>query len=156
MDYFDLFDLPKSVFIDIKKLEAKYLQLQLLYHPDIVDSDKNLNLAIDINLGYRVLKNDMERVGYLLSIMGINLDDYRHKISPTFLNYVMQETEVIGEETNKTTLSAIMRSKNAELKQVLENVNSLFQQEMIDDMILEFIKYKYISNLVLLIKVKGG
>jgi molecular chaperone HscB len=47
LDYFDLFDLPRSYNVDVKILANKFKALQRLFHPDLfanrTDKEKSLS-----------------------------------------------------------------------------------------------------------------
>ena len=63
-NYFQLFEIEKSVLIDLNVLEDKYLELQKEFHPDkyvnASDQEKRISLQITsyINEAYNTLKND--------------------------------------------------------------------------------------------------
>ena len=63
-NYFQLFEIEKSLFIDLNILEEKYLELQKEFHPDkyvnASEQEKRLSIQITsyINEAYNTLKND--------------------------------------------------------------------------------------------------
>ena len=99
-NYFQLFEIEKSLFIDLNILEEKYLELQKEFHPDkyvnASDQEKRISLQITsyINEAYKTLKNDYLKSIYLLKIEGYKLEDQNNTISDSaFLMHQMELRE---------------------------------------------------------------
>ena len=73
-NFFDLFDLPVSVDVNIDKLEINYKKLQKGLHPDnfvnatSVEQTSALRISSQVNDGYKILKNIETRIEYILTI----------------------------------------------------------------------------------------
>ena len=80
-NFFELFNLPISVDINVESLELNYKKLQKSFHPDnfinstIVEQTSALRLSSPINDGYNTLKNIVTRIEYILTINGFIVDD---------------------------------------------------------------------------------
>ena len=80
-NFFELFNLPISVDINVESLELNYKKLQKSFHPDnfinstIVEQTSALRLSSQINDGYNTLKNIVIRIEYILTINGFIVDD---------------------------------------------------------------------------------
>ena len=91
-NYFQLFEIEQSVFIDFNILEEKYLELQKEFHPDkyvnASEQEKRLSIQITsyINEAYNTLKNDYLKSVYLLKIEGYEFEDQNNTISDTEFN----------------------------------------------------------------------
>jgi molecular chaperone HscB len=76
VDYFALFDLPRSFAMDSQKLESRYRELQSKVHPDkhahLGDSEKRraMELATEANAALQALKAPLQRAIYLLQLAG--------------------------------------------------------------------------------------
>ena len=99
-NYFQLFEIEQSVFIDFNILEEKYLELQKEFHPDkyvnASEQEKRLSIQITsyINEAYNTLKNDYLKSIYLLKIEGYKLEDQNNTISDSaFLIHQMELRE---------------------------------------------------------------
>ena len=108
-NYFQLFEIEKSLFIDLNVLEDKYLELQKEFHPDkyvnASDQEKRISLQITsyINEAYNTLKNDYLKSIYLLKIEGYKLEDQNNTISDSvFLVHQME----LREESEKISKRA--------------------------------------------------
>jgi molecular chaperone HscB len=77
LNYFTLFGVKQTYLIDLSELEKKYFALQLQYHPDRAvgkteqDKMQIIKTSADINQGYKVLNDDVERTNHLLEINNV-------------------------------------------------------------------------------------
>ncbi len=107
-NYFQLFEIDQSVFIDFNILEEKYLELQKEFHPDkyvnASEREKRLSIQITsyINEAYNTLKNDYLKSVYLLKIEGYELEDQNNTISDK--EFLMHQME-LREESEKLIIN---------------------------------------------------
>ena len=79
MDYFALFNLPKKYIIDKFLLSKNFYKLQLKFHPDLFihhsESEKRIVLqkSIEINKGYKILQDSLNRAIHLLFLNGFKI-----------------------------------------------------------------------------------
>ncbi|AHG59810.1 Fe-S protein assembly co-chaperone HscB [Buchnera aphidicola] len=79
MNYFTLFDIPIKFKINKELLSKNFYKLQLQSHPDLFINESDLTKtialekSIEINKGYKILKNSLSRAIYLLSLYGFKL-----------------------------------------------------------------------------------
>ncbi|AEO08360.1 Fe-S protein assembly co-chaperone HscB [Buchnera aphidicola] len=79
MDYFTLFNLPKQFQINQKLLAKNFYTLQSKFHPDLFIYDTNLKKnsfkkSIELNTGYKTLKDFLSRAIYLLDLKGFKIN----------------------------------------------------------------------------------
>lgn len=80
MDYFTLFNIPKKFKINEELLSKNFYKLQLKFHPDLFINHSELKKkiilkkSIDINQGYKTLKNFLNRAIYLLFLNGFKIE----------------------------------------------------------------------------------
>ncbi len=91
-NYFALFSLPVRFEIDADVLTGNYRALQQAIHPDRFASgtaqEKRLSMqaASYVNEAYQVLKDDLRRASYQLSLCGIDIDaETGTGVDPVFL-----------------------------------------------------------------------
>ena len=107
-NYFELLGLEQSFDIDSKKLHQSYLQLQKIFHPDVLsrkgDAERlaGIQLSADVNNAYKTLQNPLQRAEYILSL---------HEV------YVASETGAV-----KADMSLLMESM--ELREALSDTDS--------------------------------
>src|SRR5260370_13150817 len=84
VDYFAIFGLPRKLWIEMDGLEKKFLQLSWKLHPDnfvnATERERELSLekSSQLNDAYRVLRDPVARVEYLLGIEGTRKEG-KHK-----------------------------------------------------------------------------
>jgi molecular chaperone HscB len=76
-DYFSLFGLPRKLWIEMSTLEKKFLELSWKLHPDKfvnaspADQELSLKGSSELNDAYRVLRDPVARIAYLLELEGM-------------------------------------------------------------------------------------
>ncbi len=128
VNYFRMFDLPKSSFnIDLKELETQFKNMQKLLHPDKFAtksiSEKNFSSSASsmVNQAYQVLRSPMDRVNYILmSRFNINiLDETSMTIKdPVLMNEMFILRETASEITTKEEMSSFIADRHRELKRL--------------------------------------
>jgi molecular chaperone HscB len=101
--HFELFGLPQSFVIDRELLDRRYRELQRSVHPDRFanagEQERRLSLqrAAQINEGYRILKDPLQRGQYLLELNGYSFSDRQHTTNDAeFLMEQMELREALG------------------------------------------------------------
>ena len=102
--HFARFGLEPKFSIDVDGLTTAFRRMQRATHPDrfVSATDRERRFALEqstvLNDAYRMLKTPMQRAGYLLKILGIDVDDDRGvKLSPEFLITIMELRESLEE-----------------------------------------------------------
>ena len=158
-NYFQLFEIEKSVLIDLNVLEDKYLELQKEFHPDkyvnASDQEKRISLQITsyINEAYNTLKNDYLKSIYLLKIEGYKLEDQNNTISDSaFLIHQMElreESEKIKINKNSKEYEdfcvKIKKLKNKCLEKFRKNYEKKFYEDA-SEQIMKMKFYMSIEN----------
>ena len=91
-NYFELFRLPLSFDVNVDDLAVRYRKLQQQFHPDRMsagsDTERRIaaQLSADINAGFKVLSDPVNRAGFLLECSGCDLRQLeREPVSEVFL-----------------------------------------------------------------------
>ena len=127
MDYFKLFDLPRSFDVDKKALTQAYYRLNKEYHPDNFtlasseDQATALSKTTHINMGYKLLKNKQQRLKYVLELLGVNFQEGKESMPQEFLMEMMDLNEAIMD---------YKMDPSSEVRKKIEGQVSAFQQEI--------------------------
>jgi molecular chaperone HscB len=104
IDYFALFELPKKLWIEMDGLEKKFLQLSWKLHPDNfvnateLERELSLKRSSELNDAYRVLRDPVARVEYLLGIEGMRKEgEHKQQAPPELLEEVFELNESLDE-----------------------------------------------------------
>jgi molecular chaperone HscB len=103
-DYFSVFGLPRKLWIEMGALEQKFLQLSWKLHPDnfvnASEEERELSLqrSSELNDAYRVLRDPVARVEYLLAIEGERKEgEKKQQAPPELLEEVFDLNESLDE-----------------------------------------------------------
>ena len=103
-DHFAFFGLPRKLWIEMGELEKKFLQLSWKLHPDrfgkASDEEREMSLerSSQLNDAYRVLRDPVARVEYLLSLEGMRKEGTtKQQAPPELLEEVFELNESLDE-----------------------------------------------------------
>jgi molecular chaperone HscB len=133
LDHFALFDLPRKLWIEMAGLEQKFLQLSWKLHPDnfvnapVEEQERSLKRSSEVNDAYRILRDPVARVEYLLEIEGARKEgEHKQQAPPELLEEVFELNESLDElreaKENGGDLAA--------LKSRLESAEKGFQEKL--------------------------
>eukprot|EP01102_Stenamoeba_stenopodia_P000136 TRINITY_DN10101_c0_g1_i1.p1 TRINITY_DN10101_c0_g1~~TRINITY_DN10101_c0_g1_i1.p1 ORF type:complete len:312 (-),score=85.27 TRINITY_DN10101_c0_g1_i1:16-921(-) len=142
-DYFQIFSIPRSFFVDLKALDKKYIQLQRQLHPDnfVKKSKREQTLSGNhsalLNEAYQTLKDPNKRVQYLLSLEGFIVGEAAPTITDVdLLDEIMTLREEIEEAQGNAKRLQEIYDKNLERLKVLnKEIGDAFQEKDIQKVI---------------------
>ena len=133
LDHFALFDLPRKLWIEMAGLEQKFLQLSWKLHPDNFvnapadEQERSLKRSSEVNDAYRVLRDPVARVEYLLEIEGARKEgEHKQQAPPELLEEVFELNESLDELREAKETGADL----AVLKARLESAEKSFQEKL--------------------------
>jgi molecular chaperone HscB len=134
-DHFSLFGLPRKLWIEMSTLEQKFLQLSWKLHPDnfvnapAAEQEHSLKESSQLNDAYRVLRDPVARVEYLLEIEGTRKEgEQKQQAPPELLEEVFELNESLDELREAKGCGGDL----ATLKLKLEAAQSSFQKKLAD------------------------
>ena len=96
-DYFEIFGLPRNLFIDAKDLEMRFYALSRKVHPDLyarksrAEQEEALDASAILNDAYRTLRDPIARAMYLLKQEGFDIGEQGTKdVPPELLEEVFE------------------------------------------------------------------
>ena len=81
MNYFEFFDLPRKLTLDVAALEKQFYRMSRKLHPDrfaarpVAEQEAALAQSSLLNDAYRTLKDPISRTQYLLKLEGVELEE---------------------------------------------------------------------------------
>jgi molecular chaperone HscB len=103
-DHFSLFGLPRKLWIEMSALEKKFLELSWKLHPDkfvnasAADQEHSLKGSSELNDAYRVLRDPVARLEYLLELEGMRKEgEHKQQAPPELLEEVFELNESLDE-----------------------------------------------------------
>lgn len=128
MNYFELFDLPVSLWVDTSALAKKYFELQKTFHPDFfTQADETaqqdaLEKSSDINKALKVLKNQDATIKYVLQLKGLIEEEEKYPLPPNFLMEVMELNENLSADST-AVIADFEKNIYADVSQIIEQYN---------------------------------
>src|ERR1700740_910727 len=132
-DHFSLFALPRKLWIEMSTLEKKFLELSWKLHPDKFvnaspeEQETSLKRSSELNDAYRVLRDPVARVEYLLELEGMRKEgEHKQQAPPELLEEVFELNESLDELRDAKASG----SNLASLKSRLEAEEKNFQEKL--------------------------
>ena len=132
-DYFAVLGLPRKLWLEMSLLEQRFLQLSWKLHPDnfvnAAESERELSLkrSSELNDAYRVLRDPVARVEYLLEIEGERKEgEKKQQAPPELLEEVFELNESLDELSEAKSAGSDLR----ELKTRLQSAENNFQEKL--------------------------
>jgi len=130
VNYFEVFELPKLLGIDMNTLEKKFHELSRKYHPDYFSTASNeekqkaLVMTALLNDAYRTLRNPVRRLEYLLNLEGFKPDG--SKVPKSFLMEMFE----INEQMEEVRSGSASPEAVAALRTEIENRSAEFDSQI--------------------------
>jgi molecular chaperone HscB len=132
-NHFDLFEVPRKLWIEMSALEKKFLELSWKLHPDKFvnaspeEQETSLKRSSELNDAYRVLRDPVARVEYLLEIEGMRKEgEHKQQAPPELLEEVFELNESLDELREAKASGSDLGA----LKSRLESEEKNFQEKL--------------------------
>ncbi len=158
-DYFEFFELPRNLAIDLKDLEKRFYTFSRKYHPDVharkspEERERAEASAAILNDAYRTLRDPIRRAQYLLKIEGFEIGEQGSKDVPPELleevfelNMAIEEAEAL--EPFRLKFEGMRGELDAELQRKFEAWDSGRSRETLAAVRGLLNRRKYITNLI--------
>jgi molecular chaperone HscB len=132
-DHFSLFGLPRKLWIEMSALEKKFLELSWKLHPDKFvnaspeEQELSLKSSSELNDAYRVLRDPVARVEYLLELEGTRKEGEHKQQAPAEL---LEEVFELNESLDELRDAKASGGDLASLKSRLEAAENAFQEKL--------------------------
>ncbi|CAF4812986.1 unnamed protein product [Rotaria sp. Silwood1] len=106
IDYFHLFDLPRSFELDIKQLTKMFRNKMKFLHPDLFSNKSDIEKKYSqdqsslLNQAYKTLSSPLARAHYLLKLENITIEESSVQVESDFLKRIMEINEELIDEYN--------------------------------------------------------
>src|SRR6202047_3235156 len=132
-DHFLLFGLPRKLWVEMSALEKKFLELSWKLHPDKFvnaspeEQETSLRRSSQLNDAYRVLRDPVARVEYLLEIEGMRKEGENKQQAPPEL---LEEVFELNESLDELREAKASGGDLASLKSRLQSEEKNFQEKL--------------------------
>ena len=160
-NYFEFFDLPQNLAIDLKDLETRFYALSRKYHPDVharkgpaARAEAEEATAI-LNDAYRTLRDPVKRAMYLLKLEGFDIAEQGTKDVPPELleevfefNMALEEADAAQIEAARENFERMQAAIDTEVEQKFADWDAGRSRDTLAAIRGSLNRRKYISNLI--------
>jgi molecular chaperone HscB len=99
MTYFELFEIPVQLKVNVTALSKKFFELSKKYHPDYYANDSEevqaeaLERSALLNKAWKTFQNSDATIKYVLQEKGLLEEEEKYELPPVFLMEVMEINE---------------------------------------------------------------
>jgi molecular chaperone HscB len=160
-NYYDFFEIPHQLSIDLKDLERRFYALSRKWHPDRFaraatrERDEAVDAAALLNDGYRVLRDPIQRAAYLLKENGFDVGEQQSKDVPPELleevfelNMALEESDEAAIREARAKFEGMQKSIDEELTESYQRYDAQPEREVLATIRGLLNRRKYITNLV--------
>ena len=160
-NYYDFFEIPHRLSLDIKDLEQRFYALSRKWHPDrfvrgTADvRQQALDASAILNDGYRVLRDPIQRANYLLKENGFDIGEQQSKEVPPELLEEVFELNMALEESDEQAIAEARKKFEVMLQEIDSDLETQFaaydesqSKQTLGDIRGLLNRRKYIQNLV--------
>ncbi|CAM9378184.1 unnamed protein product, partial [Hapterophycus canaliculatus] len=135
LNYFEMFNCPPSVFLELKEVEKSFKDMQRAFHPDLFASkspeEQEISAAnsATANKAYQTLVQPMSRVKYLMRLLGSmaleeeGADDDKTAVPMDFLMEIMETRESLEHCATAGDAEAILLETKAAAEECLRGMD---------------------------------
>lgn len=134
-NYFELFGLPLQFELEDRELTDRYKNLQRQLHPDTEIDERRKRFAVQaaahVNEAYRILRNPVDRAGYLLELKGYKADNQNGgQLTPDFLMQQIQLREEMETISGTDKPREVMLELRTRIEQEIRRYYEAFREQM--------------------------
>jgi len=158
MDYFELFNIPVSLFVDASSIKKKFYELSRKYHPDFFsntseeEQSEALEMSAMLNKALKVLSDPEETIKYVLQLKRLLEEEEKYQLPPDFLMDVMELNELLmdakmeGDEAKKTALKEQIANLQTEIYEPVKSIVEHYQEGITSEKELLQVKKYYFQK----------
>ena len=160
-NYFEFFDLPQNLAIDLRDLEKRFYDLSRKYHPDVnarkgpAERAEAEEATAILNDAYRTLRDPIKRAMYLLKLEGFDIGEQGTKDVPPELleevfefNMALEEADAAQIETARENFQRMQAVIDNEVEQKFTDWDGGRSRDTLAAIRGLLNRRKYISNLI--------
>ena len=158
MDYFELFNIPLSLFVDASSIKKRFYELSRKYHPDFFsntseeEQSEALEMSAMLNKALKVFSNPEETIKYVLQLKGLLEEDEKYQLPNDFLMDVMDINEQLmdakmdGDEEQLQASKQQIANLQKEIYEPVKNIVENYQEGITSEKELLQVKKYYFQK----------
>ena len=160
-NFYDFFEIPHRLSLDLKDLEQRFYSLSRKWHPDrfaragAEERRQAEDASAILNDGYRTLRDPIKRANYLLKEQGFDIGEQQSKEVPPELleevfelNMALEESDAEAIAKARTRFESMQQTIDRELTAKFQEYDAQPSREVLKDVRALLNRRRYIENLV--------
>jgi molecular chaperone HscB len=136
MTYFELFDIPVALHVNVATIKTKFYQLSRQYHPDFFsqatsyEQEEVLEKSSLVNKAFKTFTDKEATLKYVLQLKGLLEDEEKYKLPPDFLMEMMALNEALMDarmEANEAKITSCKLQVSSTVNEIYEPVKSIIE-----------------------------
>ncbi len=133
MNYFELFEIPVQLKVDITPLHKKFFALSRKYHPDYFVNDntdaqaESLEKSALLNKAYKTFKNPDETIRYVLQQKELIEEEEKYELPPDFLMEVLEVNEQLMDAEDQPAIGNLKLAIDTMQNEIYEPVKEIVE-----------------------------
>ena len=161
LNYYDFFEIPHQLSLDLKDLEKRFYALSRKWHPDrfaranAEERQEALDASAILNDGYRVLRDPIQRANYLLKENGFEIGEQQSKEVPPELleevfelNMALDDSDAKAIDEARGKFQKMQEAIDQELEAKYREYDNEPGQSILQEIRALLNRRKYVTNLV--------
>ena len=158
MNYFEWFEIPVSLKVDLQQVTRKFMEMQRKFHPDFhigsseEEQQEMMEKTSELNKAYVMFKNPDATMMYFLQVKGFWNPDQKETLSPDFLMEMMDLNEKledgIDEEMAKKEVLSKIDEQNQGIEKIIAKDSAEINENDIEIMIGYLNQKKYLKRIL--------
>ncbi len=153
MNYFELFDIPVQLNVNVASLSKKFFELSKKYHPDyfVQQSEEAQGEALEksalLNKAWKTFQTPAATIKYVLQEKGLLMEDEKYELPPGFLMEVLDINEQLMDmdKTSDTQqLSSIISQLSFQIYEPVKKTVENYKDDIVtEEELLQVKEYYY-------------
>jgi molecular chaperone HscB len=128
MNYFELFEIPVSLFVNPSAVQKKFYELSRKFHPDYyaqaeeAEQSEVLEKSSMVNKAWKTFQNPDTTIRYVLELHNLIEEEEKYQLDPEFLMEVMEINEELMDVDEAAGLKRTREKANELLSRIYEEV----------------------------------
>jgi molecular chaperone HscB len=133
MNYFELFEIPVTLYVNHSAVQKKFYELSRKYHPDYyaqageAEQSEALEKSSMVNKAWKTFQNPDATIRYVLELHNLIEEEEKYKLDPEFLMEVMEINEELMDVDEAAGLKRTREKANELLSRIYEEIRPLIE-----------------------------
>jgi molecular chaperone HscB len=133
MTYFELFEIPVQLKVDVSGLKKKFIELSRQFHPDYfangspVIQAEALEKSALLNKAWKTFQDQDATIKYVLLSKGLLQEEEKYELPPDFLMEMLEINELLMDGDDSTAVNSLQSTVSKLQIEIYEPVKNIVE-----------------------------